>query len=195
MTAKLHDLRRSVLTKARKSGVDQSVKLIAKGVDFGQLTASANGLIDLSQIKGIDTDLVIRPFSQKGVMTSLRQFTINALNDHHGMQAEERFGLRWTGEDDFDGDGITGEITSGDVSALVSWQATLAPPVILQPASRQWRQAASRGSELFDKINCSHCHRRELPLDSLKFTDPGPLDAAGTLRISDTARFPPMILP
>jgi cytochrome c peroxidase len=186
MTAELHSLRKKVLREARASDRDQTVKLVAKGVDFGSLTASANGLIDLSNIQGIDTDLVIRPFTQKGVITSLRQFTVNALNQHHGMQASERFGQRWTGESDFDGDGIINEISPGDVSALVAWQATLAPPVISKPENILWQKAAAKGEQLFDHLNCTSCHIRSLPLDSLKFSDPGPLDAAGTLRQSDS---------
>jgi len=39
-----------------------------------------------------------------------------------------------------------------------------------------------RGSRLFDDLNCNSCHQRTLPLESLQFDDPGPLDAAGTLR-------------
>ena len=43
--------------------------------------------VDNSAIVGVDADLTVRPFSQKGVFASLRQFTINAMNAHHGMQA------------------------------------------------------------------------------------------------------------
>ena len=57
-------------------------------------------LFDLEKLEGIDTDLNVRPFSQKGVFTSLRQFSVNAMNHHHGMQAVERFGVRWTGKFD-----------------------------------------------------------------------------------------------
>ena len=41
---------------------------------------------------GVDADLVVRPFHQKGVVVSLREFTNNAMNHHHGMQSSERFG-------------------------------------------------------------------------------------------------------
>ena len=80
-------------------------------------------------------------------MTSLRQFTINALNHHHGMQADERFGARWTGTDDFDGDGKSGEISAADISAMVAWQATLPAPVQMIPAVAGWAEAADRGPE------------------------------------------------
>ena len=48
-------------------------------------------------------------------------------------------------------------------------------------------EAAARGSGLFDDLGCAGCHVRALPLDSLVFEDPGPLDAAGTLRAGEVA--------
>lgn len=182
MTAELHAIRRNTLRDARGRNEPQTRDLITKGVHFGQITAGPDGILDLRKTEGIDDDLVIRPFGQKGVMTSLRQFTVNALNHHHGMQADERFGARWTGETDFDEDGVSGEISAGDVSALVVWQATRPPPVQIAPDNPAWREAATQGDTLFDAIGCARCHMRTLPLETLLFEDPGPLDAAGTLR-------------
>lgn len=187
MSADLQKLRSDALALARKSGEDQRVVLSSKGVRFGWITARPNGLLDLKEIDGVDTDLVIRPLSQKGVMTSLRQFTINALNHHHGMQSEERFGARWTGQSDFDEDSKEDEMTAGDVSALVAWQATLPPPDVMVPNDATWQEAAARGAGVFQDTGCASCHVPELPLDSLLFHDPGPLDAAGTLRSAETA--------
>lgn len=185
MSADLHATRRKALATARSSGDEHRVRLESKGIRFGWITAKPDGLLELREIDGVDTDLVIRPFSQKGVMTSLRQFTVNALNHHHGMQSVERFGARWTGENDFDEDGQGDEITIGDVSALVAWQAALKPPGIVVPQDADWQLAADRGSKVFDSIGCSECHARALPLDSLIFHDPGSLDAAGTLRLQE----------
>lgn len=36
--------------------------------------------------------LVIRPFHQAGRVVSLREFSNNAFNHHHGIQSSERFG-------------------------------------------------------------------------------------------------------
>lgn len=182
MSDDLQAIRRDTLKKAREAGEPVTAALVSKGVSFGKITAEPDGILDISGIDGVDTDLVIRPFSQKGVMTSLRQFAVNAMNQHHGMQAEERFGARWTGEDDFDEDGHAGELTDGDISALVAWQATLPPPIRVTPQNEAWRNAADAGSATFDAIGCNSCHIRALPLSSLEFADPGPLDAAGTLR-------------
>jgi hypothetical protein len=185
MSADLRAIRKRTLAEARRSGAPVKATLESKGVEFGTITAKPDGILDLSGIDGVDTDLVIRPFSQKGVITSLRQFSVNAMNQHHGMQAEERFGARWTGEADFDEDGHVGELTAGDIAALVTWQATLPPPTVMTPLDENWAKAAQDGSALFDEIGCADCHRRALPLKSLEFADPGPFDAAGTLRAGE----------
>lgn len=182
MSVELHAQRTSALDASRASGEVQTIHLNSKGVDFGTIEAHPNGMVDFNGLDGIDTDLVVRPFGQKGVFTSLRQFTINALNHHHGMQADERFGARWTGTDDFDEDGVGTEVTAGDISALVAWQATRRAPGRLEPRSDEWELLAKRGDAVFETLKCQQCHRRSLPLDSLVFTDPGPFDTAGTLR-------------
>ena len=61
--------------------------MVSKDIHYGFLTVQPDGMVDMSELDGVDMDLVVRPFSQKGVMTSLRQFTVNALNHHHGMEA------------------------------------------------------------------------------------------------------------
>jgi len=167
--------------RARAQGEEIKIALVTKGISFGHVIAFPDGRIDTGGFEGVDDDLIVKPFSQKGVMTSLRQFTVNALNHHHGMQATERFGERWTGSNDFDEDGTTDEMTAGDVSALVAYQASLPLPS-QKTVSDDWAQASAHGSELFDQLGCNQCHVRALPLDSLAFNDPGPYDAAGTLR-------------
>lgn len=181
MTADLHAIRDNALRTARKSGEPVRVKLETKGVIYGFITAKPDGLIELHEIDGVDPDLAIRPFSQKGVISSLRQFTINAMNAHHGMQAEERYGARWTGTTDFDGDGHGRELRDMDISALVLWQATLAPPIRQTPEDNGWRKAAAKGESLMQSLGCNECHRPALPLKSLEFTDPGPSNSTATL--------------
>ncbi|MBC7280140.1 di-heme oxidoredictase family protein [Hoeflea sp.] len=181
MSFELQSIRGETLAQARAGAVAVRRKLETKGVAFGFITAEPDGSVNLDELDGVDTDLVIRPFSQKGVMTSLRQFTVNAMNQHHGMQPDERFGARWTGSDDFDGDGKPNEMSAADVSALVAWQATLPAPVRMLPEADGWAEAAARGEDRFSDFGCTTCHRPALPLESLSFSDPGPLDQAGTL--------------
>ncbi|WP_165217912.1 cytochrome c family protein [Affinirhizobium pseudoryzae] len=181
ITEDLHRQRSEARSEAARRGETVRVRLVSKGIDYGFLTVSPDGMVDMRELDGIDMDLVIRPFSQKGVMTSLRQFTVNALNHHHGMEARERFGARWTGTLDFDGDEKPDEISDGDVSALVAWQATLYAPRQAAPENARWKEMAARGAKTFETLGCAVCHKPSLPLSSLSFADPGPFDVAGTL--------------
>lgn len=187
MTADLRAQRSGALKRARAQGVPVTQALETKGVTFGKLVAHPDGSLDVSGVEGIDHDLTLRPFSQKGVFASLRQFTVNAMNQHHGMEAEERFGTAWTGTPDFDGDGVHDELSRGQISALVAWQATLPAPGRKSDLPDVWRTAADKGEDLFAKTGCTECHKPSLPLDSLTFLDPGPYEGAGTLRPSDVA--------
>ncbi len=182
MTADLQAIRASAIAEACATGKDARADLTTKGVRFGSILAHPDGIVDLDAIDGVDSDLIVRPFSRKGVFTSLRQFTINALNIHHGMEAVERFGVRWTGSHDFAESGVPDSITAGDVSALVAFQATLAPPTVKTDLPDDWRYAADLGGKTFKDIGCASCHIETLPLKSLVFTDPAPYDMAGTLR-------------
>src|SRR2546430_2766215 len=68
--------------------------------------------------------LVIQPYHQAGAVVAIRQFTNNAMNHHHGMQSEERFGLGI----DADGDGMANELTVADITAISMFQAAMAVP-------------------------------------------------------------------
>ena len=63
--------------------------LITKGINFGYIIALPNGYIDTAHIDGVDNDFIVRPFIQKGVISSLRDFSNISMNHHHGMQSEE----------------------------------------------------------------------------------------------------------
>ena len=188
MTADLQGERLDAVRKARESGADIKADLVTKGVRFGEIVAHPDGIVDLAGVDGIDADLILRPFSRKGVFTSIRQFTINALNVHHGMEASERFGVRWTGSHDFDESGVPDAVTAGDVSALVAFQATLPPPTLKTDLPDDWRVAAAKGARSFDELGCNSCHMETLPLKSLSFTDPAPYDMAGTLRAGEVGK-------
>lgn len=188
MTGDLQGLRAQAVRQAWETGKVCEVDLVSKGVRFGTLTARPDGIVELDRIEGVDADLILRPFSRKGVFTSLRQFSINAMNNHHGMQAVERFGLRWTGSRDFGEGGVADAVTAGDISALTAWQAALPPPTVKTDLPEDWRIAAQAGAAHFATFGCVSCHVKALPLKSLAFTDPAPYEMAGTLRHGETAQ-------
>jgi len=192
MTTDLLALRQLAIDKARQTGGNQSVSLISKGVNFGQLTARPDGSVDASGVQGVDPDLVIKPFSQKGVVNSVRVFTVNAYNHHHGMQAVERFGIGQKDNmgniittNDFDQDGVPDELTVGDITAATIFQAAMNIPGRVIPSDSNRRAAASRGESSFAEIGCADCHRPTLLLQSALFSEPNPFNPPGNLRLQD----------
>ncbi|MEP3225644.1 MAG: di-heme oxidoredictase family protein [Parasphingorhabdus sp.] len=187
MTLDLHTIRTRAISEAQATQALTKLPLITKGVEFGHIQAHPDGRVDLSGIVGVDRDLVIRPWTQKGTVTSLRTFTVTSTNLHHGMQATERFGYHLTGSHDFDRDGKSAELTRGDITALVVFQAMMPAPGRMMPNSAKQRERVSRGEQLFKKSKCSSCHMPELPLNSTLFVEPSPFNLEGTLRQSDVA--------
>ena len=188
MTTELHARRDTALQRAGDANQAVTARLRAKGVDFGTLVAYPDGAVDTSNVEGVDADLLIRPFHQKGAVVSLRQFSNNAMNHHHGMQSVERFGASVTGSDDFDGDGVENELSVGDITALTLFQAALAVPGQVIPRDLQARQAVQRGERMFRKIGCDSCHVPALTLNSRYYSEPNPYNPDGNLRPEDVPR-------
>ena len=184
MTADLQGIREGAISESIRTGRPVRAELVTKGVSFGWVLALPDGSVDTGGVEGVDEDLVIKPFDQKGVVVSLREFTVDALARHHGMQAAERFG---DGADP-DGDGVVDEVTPGDVTAITIFQATLPVPGVVLPADPEARAAVERGRELFVRIGCGVCHVPQLPLSDPVFTEPSPYNPAGNLQMSQVAR-------
>ncbi|MEC8945549.1 MAG: di-heme oxidoredictase family protein [Chloroflexota bacterium] len=170
ITDDLEQIRYDAFWKSKITKEIIRVQLISKGIDFGFITVHPNGVVDTSETEGIDEDLIIKPFGQKGSMISLRQFTIFALNLHHGIQAAETYGF---GKDP-DKDGIPDELSVGDITALTLFQAALPAPSINYPESDQAKEAALLGENIFETIGCASCHIPKLPLESSVFVEPNP---------------------
>ena len=147
-----------------------STRLSSKGVSFGILTHKADGTWTTAQVQGLAApslssngatppSLIIRPLHQVGNVVSVRQFSNNAFNHHHGMQSEERFGLNA----DPDGDGFTNELTVADLTAVSLYQATLSVPGRVIPNDPAVEHANLMGEAVFNKIGCATCHAT-LPL-------------------------------
>lgn len=187
MTTDLHHLRDEALADAQAKDEAVTVLLMTKGVTFGTLTVLADGTLDISALEGIDSDLIIKPFHQAGVVISIREFTVNAMNHHHGMQAEERFDLNpEKAMPDYDQDGVERELTIGDITAATIWQAALATPGRVLPDDPQTRAQVVRGESAFAEVGCVSCHVPQMTLESRFFTEPNPYNPVGTF--ADTAQ-------
>ncbi len=170
----------------------ESTQLRAKGIAFGKLTRQADGAWDTSEVEGLPRasltaptplarpTLVIRPWHQAGNVVSLREFSNNAFNQHHGIQTTERFGIGT----DPDGDGFTNEMTRADVTAVSVFQATLAVPGRVVPRVPEVEAAVWRGEKLFSDIGCARCHIPALPLTDKgwMYSEPNPYNPPTNLR-------------
>ncbi len=180
------------------SPASASIELVAKGVDFGKFTTTFTGqpakiiassascpaaaknptniggqdgfTDNVTNVKGVPCDLVIRPFQWKGVSSSVRHFARDALDFHFSMQAFEKFG-----KCDCDLDGLAPELGSdpsvsiGNLSALVSFVTMMRPPVQapLDPQAKigfQIFTGTYKGLPVNDatKNMCATCHRASL---------------------------------
>jgi len=188
MTSDLQATRDSIPPGASKA-------LTTKGVSFGVLARALDGSWDTSRVQGLPApclispdashppSLVIMPFHQAGAAISLRQFTINAFNQHHGIQAEERFG---PGVDE-DGDGFVNELTTADVTAVTLYQVTLPIPGRVISNDPQMEKAARIGEKRFSDVGCANCHTPKLPLtnNGWIYSEPNPFNPSGNLRVGD----------
>jgi len=136
----------------------------------------------ITDSRGIDTDLIVRPFGAGGTKVSLREFNVGALNRHHGMQPEEAYDI-YKGDPDYDQDGIQREMTIGDVTALTIWSAMLAMPARQMPSyaadDPAEMQASYEGEQIFKQVGCASCHAAEMTLKSNVFCEPSPYNPPG----------------
>ncbi len=169
-----------------------SEALTTRGISFGTLSRAEDGSWDLSAVEGLPApslqsdgpedppNLIIRPFHQAGAVISLRQFSNNAYNHHHGIQSTERFGI----DTDPDGDGFTNELSRADITAVSIYQATLAVPGRVIPNNPTIEAAILAGEAKFQQVGCTDCHLPSLPLrnNGWVFTEPNPFNPAGNLQ-------------
>jgi len=193
MTRDLHAARERLVERARAEGRAVETKLVTKGVDFGVLRASEDGSVDAAGVDGVDPDLVVKPFGWKGTFATIRDFISESLQLHFGIQSEDLVreharhpdpGLAGSGSDpeDPDGDGVTGELGSGQLTALTVFVATAELPVIRPPAALHGFGPAAknlqapvptdflepwvRGRAVFEETGCARCHRPVLVLEN-----------------------------
>jgi hypothetical protein len=180
MTDDLQNQQSNALAQALSSQQDVVVQLATKGVQFGQLTAHPNGTVDTSGVQGVSPDLVVRPMGRKGANKSIRHFALTAFNRHLGIQPDEAL-EQVPGVEDPDQDGVTGELTVGDTTAVMIFQAALPVPQRAKLSGNDKRVAA-RGEMLFSQVGCAGCHRPSLPLNSTVFCEPNPRNNDGDFR-------------
>lgn len=199
MTATLQRLRDGARADADDRGAAVEVELVAQGVSFGRLRVHPGGRLDTDAVRGVDTDLVVRPFGWKGTAATLAEFSAEATALHLGVQAEgvaeqpakDPLVLGDGPSDDPDGDGVVDELTAGQLTALATHLALQPLPIggpLERPVARddlagpvepylvdEW----ARGRAVLDELGCTSCHQPRMVLARSTVTVRAPAAAVG----------------
>ena len=186
ITQELRELRFRARRTAVVGGSPVSVPLIAKGIDFGTLTARPDGTLDTSAVVGVNADLRVRPFFAEGSTISIREFIVGAFKAEMGLEAADPdlvaaaagadvktpSGMVLSGSCDTiaappvahpavdgDGDGVADEVPTSLVDHLEFYLLNY-----FKPGRGQVDAESDAGATLFDAIGCTDCHVRDLPL-------------------------------
>ena len=189
MSRDLKKERDDLVRDAARAGEAREARLTTKGVDFGLLRATAKGEVDASGIRGVDADLVVKPFGWKGTAATFADFASDALQVHMGIQSDVLLAsasrdVVGDGNDpaDPDGDGVRGELGRGPFAAMMAHLALLEMPIVeplIQnrqlpaaakplpaPTTTSFADDFQRGREQFRTLGCAGCHVPMLVLES-----------------------------
>ena len=187
ITTDLRAVRTQAANEARSSHASITRRLVSKGIDFGTITANADGSIDASHVEGVNADLRVRPFFHHGGTISIREFVVGALQNEMGLQAvDPDLAKAAAGEKttttsgmvldgsldnvegpptadpsaDPDGDGIANEIPSSLVDYFEFYLLNY-----FKAATYEQTDETRRGRNLLEKIGCTNCHVPELQVN------------------------------
>jgi di-heme oxidoreductase (putative peroxidase) len=186
ITTDLRAIRTQAVSQARSCGDTVTLPLLSKGIQYGAITAHPNGVLDTSQVQGVNADLRVRPFFAHGGKISIREFIVGALQAEMGLQAVDpeltvaHAGGRVTTpagmvldgsldqleapptDDpaaDPDGDGVVNEVSACLVDYLEFYLLNY-----FKPATYEQNQHTERGRRIFDQLQCTTCHIPDLEI-------------------------------
>jgi len=178
MTAELQGQLAAGKNSAASSQAPVTVALTSKGVSFGSVIAKPDGTVDFSGLRGIDSDLQMKPLGWKGRVPNARRFVEGGFQVHLGMASQALIakncgptpipGTVGDGPDctDPDKDGVRDEITEAQLTEMALYATLLQMPVRVKPATHAGVVAANEGEKLFNQVSCQSCHLQSMTLHS-----------------------------
>jgi len=178
MTADLAAELAAAKAQAASTGVAVTKALTTKGISFGSLVANTNGTVNTAGVVGVDADLIVKPFGWKGREATIRRFIEDSFRVHFGLQTQpsivkhcatpnvNTFGNGPNCQDP-DGDGVTNEITEGQLSAEAVYMGLRETPFRDPVTSGQAcsNSVDAGGEMLFYNIGCASCHVRNTKIN------------------------------
>ncbi|HEU5468511.1 MAG TPA: di-heme oxidoredictase family protein [Steroidobacteraceae bacterium] len=186
ITADLRQLRARAIAQAAARGRPVSLDLVSKGISYGSIRAKPDGAVDASGVRGVDTDLRVKPFFAHGGTTSIREFVVGAFNDEMGLQAVDpllrqaaaggrvttpsgmvldgsldlvKAGNAASATDDPDGDGVANEIPAALIDHMEFYLLNY-----FKPGTYRQTPVTESGRRLMSKIGCTGCHVENLTI-------------------------------
>lgn len=186
ITADLRAIRAQAVSQAQSSNQTVTKSLAAKGISFGSIKAGPNGAVDTSLVRGVDSDLRVRPFFHHGGTISIREFVVGAFNAEMGLEgadpdlAQAAAGARIVtpsgmvldgstdqieappcvdGTDDPDGDEIVNEIPTSLIDHFEFYLLNY-----FKPATYEQTNTTRHGRRLFEQVGCAACHIPDLQI-------------------------------
>jgi hypothetical protein len=138
------------------------------GIDTPLFIGGQNNYTDdLTDVRGVSCDLVVRPFQWKGVASSLRHFVRDALDFHFSMQAFEKVAYCDCDRDGKGNEETGTEVTIGAVTAMTAFVGMTRPPVQdpVSTGSEKLGEQIFLGKQpgLYQNM-CANCHLGPLKL-------------------------------
>ena len=187
ITSQLRQIQANAVLAARQNGRSVTRPLVAKGIDYGSITALPDGSVDTSRVQGVDGDLRVRPFFAQGGTISMREFIVGAFHAEMGLDAADPdlakasakgqvvtpAGMVLDGRLDrieappvpnpaFEPDGnVSGsEVPTALVDYLEFYLLNY-----FKPATYKQNETTRMGLREFKEIGCASCHIQNLRID------------------------------
>jgi mono/diheme cytochrome c family protein len=181
MTSDLRGTRDLAVAQAKQKKSPVTLKLYAKGVRFGSITANPDGSVDTSHVAGVDRDLRIKPFMAEGSVISIREFIVGALHKEMGLEA--------SADPDLTAASAGSRVRTPSGMVLDGSKDNITPPPApdaqngnevdgalvdylefyllnyFKPAHYQQNDATEHGKYVFNRIGCASCHIANLAIN------------------------------
>ncbi len=181
ITTDLRNTRQQAIAMAQKLRREASLPLNSKGINYGSISATPSGQVGYSQVRGVDSDLRVKPFFAEGSTISIREFVVGALHKEVGIEVNDpdlaaaSAGQRVTTPAGMVLDGTQDKISPPPPPDIISGQYELDPATVdhlefyllnyFKPGMGMQDQTTARGLKVFNQIGCNACHMQNLQIN------------------------------
>lgn len=181
ITTDLRSTRDLAVALAQRRKRPMTLKLMSKGVRYGNITGNPDGSVDTSRVRGVDADLRVKPFFAEGSTISLREFIVGALHNEMGLEASADPDLlrASAGGRVVTPSGMVLDGSKDKISAPPAPDAEngneIDPAIVdhlefyllnyFKPGHGEPSETADHGRKVFDRVGCSSCHVADMTIN------------------------------